>query len=77
MREARIEGFLISSCRDRFEEGRARLAELVLGGTLRWDVDVLQGLERAPEALRRVLDGRNRGKQLVQLAPDPWADGAA
>lgn len=77
MREARIEGFLISSCSSRFDECRARLAELVLGGELRWDVDVLQGLDRAPEALRRVLDGRNRGKQLVQLAPDPWADGVA
>jgi NADPH-dependent curcumin reductase CurA len=76
MREARIEGFLISSCSDRFDEGRDRLAALVVDKQLRWDVDVLHGLEQAPEALRRVLGGRNRGKQLVQLAPDPWAPGA-
>ncbi|MFN3370425.1 MAG: zinc-binding dehydrogenase [Sphingomonadaceae bacterium] len=73
MREGRIEGFLISACRSRFEAGRARLAALVHQGRLIWDVDVLHGLEQAPDALMRVLAGRNMGKQLVQLSPDPWS----
>ncbi len=72
MREGQIRGFLISACQARFEVGRSRLAELVHSGKLRWEVDVLDGLERAPEALMRVLAGKNLGKQLVQLLPDPW-----
>lgn len=73
MKQARIEGFLISSCFDRLDEGRRQLAERINDGRMRWEVDVLHGLGRAPDALIRLLAGRNRGKQLVQLADDPWA----
>lgn len=76
MKEARLEGFLISSCMDRLDHGRDRLAALVHAGRLRWDVDVVDGLEQAPMALARVLAGKNQGKQLVRLAPDPWCSGA-
>ena len=73
MKRARLEGVLISSYFNRLHEGVEALAGWVKSGEMRWDVDVLSGLERAPEALQRVLSGANVGKQLVQLAPDPWA----
>lgn len=73
MKRARLEGVLISAYFNRLQEGVEALAGWVKSGEMRWDVDVLNGLERAPEALQRVLSGANIGKQLVQLAPDPWA----
>jgi len=34
------------------------------------ELDVMEGLENAPEALRRLFTGENLGKQLVKIA-DP------
>ena len=39
-------------------------------GSVRVQHDVLDGLERAPEGLRRLFEGANLGKQLLHLA-DP------
>lgn len=72
MKRARIEGVLISSFLDRRQEGVSQLAAWVHAGDLVWRVDVMPGLDNAPAALQRVLAGENDGKQLVQLAPDPW-----
>lgn len=72
MKRARLEGLLISAFTDRFEEATSQLASWVTAGELAWDVDVRQGLEEAPAALARALDGRSEGKQLVQLTADPW-----
>jgi len=32
---------------------------------------VIDGFENAPDALARLLDGRNKGKMIVRLGPDP------
>lgn len=67
MKNARIEGLLISTYWKRLGEGASRLADLVRRGALIWEVDVLDGLEQAPDALRKVMAGQNRGKMLVRL----------
>lgn len=72
MKRATLQGLLISAFADRYDEAIARLADWALDGEVRWDVDVAHGIEAAPSALARVLAGRSEGKQLVQLAPDPW-----
>lgn len=72
MKRARLEGLLISAYVDRYEQAIDDLAGMAKAGELVWDVDIAQGLEAAPSALARVLAGRSEGKQLVQLAPDPW-----
>lgn len=68
---ARMEGFLILDHFDRFPEGIRRLAAWLREGRLRYREDVVEGLERAPAALLRVLAGENLGKQLVRVGPDP------
>jgi NADPH-dependent curcumin reductase len=35
--------------------------------------DLVQGLEQAPSALIRLFEGRNFGKLIVQVSPDPTA----
>lgn len=64
---ARMEGFIVLDQEERFPAIRARLTELALAGKLAWEEDVQHGFENAPATLRRLFDGRNRGKQLLAL----------
>ena len=65
---ARMEGFLIYDYAHRFGEAIPRLAAWVAEGRIRYKEDVLEGIERAPEAFLRMLRGENQGKQLVRVA---------
>ena len=66
-RRARMEGFIVTDFADRFEEARAHLLAWVTDGLLKQQSDVLEGLERAPEGLRRLFAGANLGKQLLAV----------
>jgi NADPH-dependent curcumin reductase len=68
-RSARIEGFVVPQFASRFEEFDAILAKLFTSGKLRSRAHVVQGLENAPEALKMLFSGANRGKLMVQVAP--------
>jgi NADPH-dependent curcumin reductase CurA len=41
---------------------------MVAAGKLTYQEDILEGLERMPEALMRLYEGRNMGKQLVRVS---------
>ncbi|HUF99297.1 MAG TPA: NADP-dependent oxidoreductase [Ilumatobacter sp.] len=69
-RRARMEGFLLPDFLERADAARAQLLSWVRQGVLRVEHDELTGLERAPEGLRRLFEGRNLGKQILHLA-DP------
>jgi NADPH-dependent curcumin reductase CurA len=43
----------------------------VADGSVRYREDVVEGLHAAPEAFRGLLAGRNFGKLLVRVSPDP------
>ena len=73
LKRARLQGFLIATYWQRLPEGMAQLRRWALDGKLKWDVDVLDGIENAPAALDRVFEGHSTGKQLVRVAPDPTA----
>jgi NADPH-dependent curcumin reductase len=66
-----IQGFIVSDQRHRQAEFRAFAAPLVRSGQIRYREDIVDGLERAPDAFIGLLQGRNFGKLLVRLAPDP------
>ncbi|MBP0640102.1 NADP-dependent oxidoreductase [Cupriavidus sp. AcVe19-6a] len=71
MKRARIEGFLISDYRSRFPEALEVMAKWVRDGELKYRVDIADGIEQAPAALNRLFTGKNIGKQLVRLSPEP------
>ncbi len=45
------------------------MAEWVRQGRIAYRVDVVDGIENAPQALARLFEGRNIGKQLVSMSP--------
>jgi hypothetical protein len=71
---SRMQGFLVTDFAPRFGEAIGALATWVAQGVVRDRVDVVDGLENAPEAFRRLFTGENLGKQLVRVA-EPGAKG--
>ena len=66
-----IQGMIVSDKPERFAEWRALARPWVMDGSLRYREDIVTGLENAPEALAGILGGRNFGKLLVRVGPDP------
>ncbi|HEY6430530.1 MAG TPA: NADP-dependent oxidoreductase [Acetobacteraceae bacterium] len=66
-----IQGMIVSDKPERFAEWRDLATPWVMDGSLRYREDEIEGLERAPEALAGILGGRNFGKLLVRVGPDP------
>jgi NADPH-dependent curcumin reductase len=67
----KIQGFIVSDQWQRFGEYRAMAAPLLRSGELKYHEDIVDGLDRAPEAFIGLLEGRNFGKLLVKLSDDP------
>jgi len=63
----RKQGFVLLDYKARMPEATLQLAKWVRWGKLKFEEDVLEGIEQAPAAFFRMLDGKNKGKQLVKL----------
>ena len=51
--------------KDRFDEAGVALLEAVKVGSLIYDEDIEDGIERAPAALQQLYSGENSGKKLI------------
>ena len=67
VKRAVMRGFLVFEYLNRADEAIVELATWAGEGKLRSEIDVVEGLENAPEALRRIFTGENLGKQLVRI----------
>ncbi|MEM9750709.1 MAG: NADP-dependent oxidoreductase, partial [Pseudomonadota bacterium] len=63
-------GFVILDYGRRYEEALKALAGHLAAGKLHYKVDVVDGLENAPDALGRLFTGANAGKLMVQVSPE-------
>ncbi|MDQ1392592.1 MAG: hypothetical protein QOF30_1569 [Acidimicrobiaceae bacterium] len=66
-RRGRMEGFIILDYADRFAEAQLEMATWVADGRIKHREHVVEGLERAPEALNLLFTGGNTGKVLVRI----------
>jgi len=71
VKRLRIQGFIIFDHYHRHEDFQADMAGWLKDGSVKYREDIVQGLEKAPEALIGVLAGRNFGKMVVQVGDDP------
>ena len=71
VKRATLRGMLVFDWRPRYSEGLARLSRWVKEGRIRYREDIVQGLENTPSAFAGLMEGRNFGKQLVQVGHDP------
>jgi NADPH-dependent curcumin reductase len=71
VQSARMEGFIVLNYAARFSEAVAHLAAWVDAGKIAYREDIAEGLENAPETLKRLFVGANFGKQLLKIADPP------
>jgi hypothetical protein len=67
----RVQGFIIFDHYDRLMPFLAEVAPMVRDGRIVYRETVAEGLENAPAAFLKLLEGGNFGKQLVRVGPDP------
>lgn len=63
----KIEGFIVFDFAKRYSEGLKAMAGWLKDGKLNYREDVVEGLENAPAALKRLFTSKNFGKQLVKI----------
>jgi hypothetical protein len=64
---ATMSGFLVTDYISEFAAAKSRLAQWIKNGDLVFKEDVQSGFDQIPGTLKRVFDGDNFGKQLLQI----------
>ena len=65
-----VQGFIILDYVDRFPEGLKALSQWLMEGKIKYESDIVDGLENAAPALDRLFTGQNLGKLMVRVS-DP------
>lgn len=68
---ALVKGFIVSDHLDRMPDFLRDMTAWVKSGRVKYREDIVEGLARAPEAFVGLLQGKNFGKLLVRVSPDP------
>lgn len=71
MRRTLVRGFIIIDFLDRFAEGFAAMGGWLMEGKLKYETDIVDGLENAPDALGRLFVGANLGKLVLKVSEEP------
>ncbi|HZS09741.1 MAG TPA: NADP-dependent oxidoreductase [Blastocatellia bacterium] len=66
-KRARMEGFIVLDYMNRADEAFSEMGKWLMEGKLKYRVDEVEGLEKAPTALNKLFEGANQGKLVVKL----------
>lgn len=69
-KRVRVEGFIVSDYRVRFDEANKRLGEWVRNGDIVYRETITEGFANAPSAFIGLFEGENIGKQLVKAVDE-------
>src|SRR5208337_4523255 len=67
MKRLRVEGFIILDFASRFMDAAKQLGTWKMMGKLKDRQTIVKGLEKAPEAINMLFEGKNIGKLIVEL----------
>lgn len=73
-KSATIQGFIILDYLRDQAQVMAASGELIgwlMAGKIKYRLDVVKGLEHAPQAINRLFDGSNQGKLIIQISDEP------
>ena len=67
-RRLKIQGFIVTDHMNVYEEYVTKASGWLAEGKLTYNETIADGIENAPQAFIDMLNGRNTGKQIVQLS---------
>ncbi len=67
VKRASMQGFVILDHRDHYAAARKDLLQWVREGAIRYEEDILEGIEQAPGSIASLYRGENLGKRLIRL----------
>jgi NADPH-dependent curcumin reductase CurA len=67
IRRGRMEGFIVLDYYDRLPEAQAEIGQWLAAGMIKSTEHLVEGLERAPDALNLLFTGGNTGKVIVKV----------
>jgi NADPH-dependent curcumin reductase CurA len=67
---ARMEGMVVFDYADRYHLGAAQIAKWMQEGTFRSREDIVDGLEKFPQTLNMLFEGKNFGKLVLKVADE-------
>jgi leukotriene B4 12-hydroxydehydrogenase/15-oxo-prostaglandin 13-reductase len=68
VKSALMKGFTVGDYKHRTQEAQTQLAQWYHEGKLKYEENVIEGLENAPQAFIGLFHGENLGKQIVKVA---------
>ena len=68
----KMEGFIVMDFKEKHMEAITHMTKLLNEGKISIVEDITKGLQNAPKALVNLLNGKNFGKSMVRVAPDPY-----
>lgn len=68
MQRLKIQGFIVLDYGNRYPEAITALGQWLAQGRLKFRVDMVEGLEHAVSALRKLYTGENQGKLMLHVA---------
>jgi NADPH-dependent curcumin reductase CurA len=63
----RVEGFIVMDYYDRAQEAMNDLGQWLMQGKIKYRIDEVEGLDKAPQALNKLFTGENVGKLVVKV----------
>jgi hypothetical protein len=69
----RIQGFIVWDFADQEQDFQETMSGWIRAGSVKYREDFIDGLENAPQGLIGLLEGKNFGKLIVRVSPDPTA----
>jgi NADPH-dependent curcumin reductase CurA len=70
-KRVRTQGFIVWDFASRYAPAMRQMAEWLRFGRLKYQEDIVEGIDKAPRAFIGLLKGDNFGKMQVKLGPDP------
>lgn len=71
MKRIMVKGFIVIDYRPRFPEALAELETWVSEGRIQWKDHIIEGIDNALDGLSLLFSGKNNGKLMVRLSPEP------
>ena len=71
MKRLTVKGFLVSDYLDRYAESLEALSEWMAEGKIQYKVDIVEGIENAPNAVNKLFTGENKGKLVIKVSDEP------